>query len=80
MLHQGLAFRAFKQTFNLDDHVKVASANLEHGLLLIDLVREVPEQLKPRRIEVGSPALSAPAQDNQPKVIDQESEQKRNAA
>lgn len=54
MLHQGIAFRQFKQTFNLADHVKVASANMENGLLSIELVREVPEQLKPRRIDVRS--------------------------
>lgn len=53
-LHQGLAFRSFKQTFSLADHVKVAGASLENGLLSIDLVREVPEQLKPRRIEISS--------------------------
>jgi molecular chaperone IbpA len=54
MLHQGIASSSFKQSFNLADHVKVAGANLENGLLAIDLVREVPEQLKPRRIEIGS--------------------------
>lgn len=53
LLHQGLALRNFKQTFNLADHVKVVAATLENGLLAIDLVREVPEALKPRRIAVG---------------------------
>jgi molecular chaperone IbpA len=52
MLHQGLAFRTFKQTFSLADHMKVAGASLENGLLSIDLIREVPEQLKPRRIDI----------------------------
>jgi molecular chaperone IbpA len=52
MLHQGLAFRTFKQTFSLADHMKVAGASLENGLLSIDLVREIPEQLKPRRIDI----------------------------
>ena len=47
---------SFKQSFNLADHVKVVGANVEHGLLTIDLVREVPEQLKPRRIEIGTGA------------------------
>lgn len=65
MLHQGLASRSFKQTFNLADHVKVASADLENGLLLVDLVREIPEQLKPRRIELGSPAVALAGQDRQ---------------
>ena len=54
MLHQGIASSSFRQSFNLADHVKVVGANLEHGLLAIDLVHEVPEQLKPRRIDIGS--------------------------
>ncbi len=68
MLHQGLASRSFKQTFNLADHVKVASADLENGLLVVELVREVPEQLKPRRIELGSHAAALTAQDNQQRL------------
>ena len=67
------AFRcSFKQSFNLADHVKVVGANVEHGLLTIDLVREVPEQLKPRRIEIGSTRRDEGwrKQDNQPKQID----------
>jgi molecular chaperone IbpA len=71
MLHQGLAYRSFKQTFNLADHVKVTRANLEHGLLSVELAREIPEQLKPRRIEIGSPAVALPGQDNQPKLAEQ---------
>ena len=63
-LHRGIAARDFKQTFSLADHVKVANASLENGLLLIELVREVPEQLKPRRIDIASaaPAAAGPAQ------------------
>jgi len=53
LLHRGIAGRSFKQIFSLPDHVKVAAARLENGMLAIDLVREVPEQLKPRRIEIG---------------------------
>ncbi len=53
-LHRGIATRSFKQTFSLADHVKVAGAALENGLLSITLVREVPEQLKPRRIAIGT--------------------------
>ena len=71
MLHQGIPAATFKQSFNLADHVKVVGANLEHGLLTIDLLREVPEQLKPRRIEVGSGAeTNAAKHDNQQKQID----------
>ena len=54
LLHQGIAARSFKQVFNLADHVRVEGARLEHGLLLIDLVRDIPEQLKPRRIDITS--------------------------
>jgi len=57
-LHRGIANRNFKQTFSLADHVKVAGASLDNGLLQIDLVLEVPEQLKPRRISIGSATAS----------------------
>ena len=53
-LHRGIATRAFKQSFDLADHVKVVAANLDNGLLTIELKREVPEALKPRRIEIAS--------------------------
>ncbi len=66
LLHQGLAFRNFKQTFNLADHVKVVSASLENGLLSVELLREIPEQLKPRRIELSSPVATVSAQQTQP--------------
>jgi molecular chaperone IbpA len=62
-LHRGIANRAFKQTFNLAEHVKVVEASQENGLLVISLKREVPEALKPRRIEITS-AAQPPAQDN----------------
>ena len=54
LLHRGIATRNFKQTFNLADHVKVTGANMENGLLTVDLVREVPEDMKPRRIEIAT--------------------------
>ena len=53
VLLRGIATRPFRQTFNLADHVKVTDAKFEHGLLQIELKREVPEALKPRRIEIG---------------------------
>ena len=52
-LHQGIAKRNFERTYQLADYVRVNSADLEDGLLHIDLVREVPEAMKPRRIEIG---------------------------
>lgn len=65
LLHQGIAGRSFKQAFSLADHVRVAGANLESGLLSIELVREVPEQLKPRRIAIGAtPTNAISNQDN----------------
>jgi molecular chaperone IbpA len=70
LLHQGIPL-SFKQRFSLADHVKVIGASVEHGLLTIDLVREVPEQLKPRRIQIGTAAeTKVTQQDNQPKQID----------
>ena len=64
VLHQGIPL-SFKQSFNLADHVKVVGAAIEHGLLIIDLAREVPEAMKPRRIEIRSEAEArAPEQNN----------------
>jgi len=63
-LHRGIATRSFKQTFNVADHVKVTSATLENGLLMVDLKREVPEALKPRRIEISAGGQEAGGQDN----------------
>lgn len=54
-LHRGIATRAFERRFHLADHVRVTGATHELGLLNIDLVREVPEALKPRRIEIAKP-------------------------
>ena len=51
-LHRGIAERAFERRFQLADHVKVKGASLEHGLLVIDLERELPESLKPRMVEI----------------------------
>ncbi len=52
-LHRGIATRAFERRFALADHVRVTGATQEHGMLHIDLVRETPEALKPRRIEIS---------------------------
>ena len=53
-LHRGIATRAFERKFQLADHVRVTGAGHADGMLHIDLVREVPEALKPRRIEILS--------------------------
>ena len=80
VLHQGMAFRSFKQTFNLADHVKVTGADLRNGLLSVGLMREVPEQLKPRRIEITSAGDPLPAQDNRPHQLAQDMERQSKAA
>jgi molecular chaperone IbpA len=59
MLHQGIAARAFERRFQLADHVVVTGASLVNGLLHVDLVREIPEAQKPRRIEIGGVAATA---------------------
>ena len=53
-LHRGIAGRAFQRRFELADHVKVVGASLVNGLLTIDLKREIPEEMKPRRIEIAA--------------------------
>ncbi|WP_420861161.1 Hsp20 family protein [Algirhabdus cladophorae] len=57
-LHRGIATRAFERRFHLADHIHVTGASHVDGMLNIELVREVPEALKPRRIEIGqTPAI-----------------------
>jgi len=53
-LHRGIAERGFIRRFQLADHVVVSGANLKHGLLRIELRRELPETLKPRKISIGA--------------------------
>ena len=52
-LHRGISARNFKRQFTLADHVEVKAARFENGLLVIDLQREIPEAMKPRRIEIN---------------------------
>lgn len=52
-LHRGIAARDFEQRFQLANHVKVTTASFDNGMLTIELVREVPEALKPRKIAIG---------------------------
>jgi molecular chaperone IbpA len=53
-LHKGISERNFERKFQLGDHVKVLNADMENGLLNIDLERVIPEAMKPRKIEIGS--------------------------
>ena len=62
-LYQGISARPFKRQFNLADYVQVKTASFDNGLLRIELVREVPEAMKPRRIAIGGVAA--------PQTIDQ---------
>lgn len=64
-LHQGIANRGFERRFEIAEHIEVAGASLENGLLAIELKREVPEAMKPRTIQInaGSP---------KPKLIEQD--------
>src|SRR5690349_22264649 len=58
-LYRGIASRAFTRRFELADHVKVTGAQLADGLLTIELEREIPEAMRPRRIAIGSAASDA---------------------
>ncbi|CCV15461.1 Hsp20 family protein [Mesorhizobium sp. STM 4661] len=69
ILHRGMATRNFKHVFRLADYVKVANASLESGLLAVDLVRDIPEELKPRRI-----GISTDKQPSQNKQISQDTQ------
>ncbi len=57
-LHRGIATRAFERRFHLADHVRVTGASHENGMLHVNLAREVPEALKPRRIEIATSPVS----------------------
>ncbi len=67
VLYRGIAGRSFERRFQLADHVIVQGARLENGLLHIDLVRELPEAMKPRQIPIGTGASKA----SKPKAITQ---------
>ncbi len=53
-LYQGIATRTFERKFQLADHVSVVDAQLENGILKVDLVKEIPEAMKPKKISIGS--------------------------
>lgn len=64
-LHRGIAERAFERRFQLADHIKILNAEMENGLLTISLERELPERMKPRKIEIKSSNSK-----NKPKTIE----------
>jgi molecular chaperone IbpA len=66
MLHVGIANRGFERKFELADYVRVDNADLADGLLVIDLVREVPEAMKPKKVQIGAqPTLKAVESDSE---------------
>jgi molecular chaperone IbpA len=69
-LHRGIARRAFERRFSLADHIKVVGASLDNGLLHVDLVREVPEAMKPRQIKIDSGKIAS-GEPQQPQVTQQ---------
>ncbi len=68
-IHQGIAARNFERRFRLAEYVEVSGATLEHGLLHIDLKRELPEAMKPRTIQISK------GQPSSPRVIEGESKE-----
>ncbi|RIJ31977.1 Hsp20 family protein [Henriciella algicola] len=68
-LHRGIAERGFLRRFQLADHVIVTGASLQNGLLRVELLRELPEAKKPRKIEIGSPSQPK----SKPKLIGKQS-------
>ena len=55
-VHRGIALRSFERRFALADHIQVTGADLKDGMLTVDRIREIPEAMKPRRIEIGGTA------------------------
>lgn len=68
-LHRGIATRAFERRFALADHVRVTGAVHEHGMLHVELVRETPEALKPRRIEITRTAEATPVLEGKAETV-----------
>jgi len=64
-LHKGIAQRSFERKFNLADHVEVTGAQLEDGLLTVELVKEIPEAMKPKNITINKVQTKSIEQDRQ---------------
>ncbi len=62
-IHRGIATRSFERRFTLSDHIQVTSADLKDGLLSVELVREIPEAMKPKKINIGGGVQSGPQHD-----------------
>jgi molecular chaperone IbpA len=72
-IYRGIANRSFERRFALADHIKVNGADMKDGLLMIDLVREIPESKKPKKIDIGSGTRGS-EQIASPQTVDAESE------
>ena len=70
LLYRGIAGRTFERRFELADHVKVVGANLTDGMLTIELQREVPESMRPRRIEIAGSDPAKMGSQQRPQVIE----------
>jgi molecular chaperone IbpA len=73
-IHRGIANRSFERRFGLADHIKVTGADLSDGMLSIELVREIPEAMKPRKIEIGGGAETPEAIESRAEPIDAKAE------
>ncbi|TDW33362.1 molecular chaperone IbpA [Rhizobium azibense] len=71
-LHHGIAGRSFERRFELADHVKVLGASLKNGLLSVELKREIPEEMKPRRIAIGMNEAKQTKEETRPLQIEGE--------
>ncbi|PWQ95348.1 Hsp20 family protein [Leucothrix arctica] len=67
-LHRGIANRAFERKFNLADHIEVTGADLANGLLTINLLKEIPEAMKPRTISINSGTSAVGKATEEPKI------------
>lgn len=75
-IHRGIAARPFERQFVLGDYVKVEAAEMKDGLLTIKLVREVPEEMKPRKIQIGSASGQARLSDQQGQAANHNQDEK----
>ena len=69
-IHRGIATRSFERRFGLADHIKVTDADLRDGLLAIDLVREIPEAMKPRKIAIGGTEPASRVEEKKSKILE----------
>ncbi len=79
-LHRGIAERGFERRFQLADHVRVTGADLTHGLLIISLVRDIPEALRPQKIAINGPDFQSNELQSDGKLIAPKSGKTKKAA